>query len=279
MNCISVKNKHSKDRCNLKALVGMQFCGRHSKAKVKHLWDPVDKDLLARKIQSLWRGYVVRNILNLAGPNALKREKSNDYEELTTFVTKDKQYPLEYFEFEENGVNFWFDVKTLYQWSCNEVEPKNPYTKVALTLDTRRRMREIINIRKFRKLPIMVTILFRDQTVESRANQLCQILEENLSGTDFWYGPINPEEFLNMNLIHLQIFLSVILTDLVSWCNLKRSSGTRIRIAWLINDLMIDIVRQDTPVLSTIRCLIFILGRIKNVRPLCFMIWSALHRM
>jgi hypothetical protein len=279
MNCISVKNKKSKERCTAKALVGMEFCGRHCKVKVKDIWNPVDKDVMARKIQTIWRGHAIRRILELAGPNALNRAKSNDYEEITTFVSKDRQYPLDYFEFEENGVNFWFDIKTLYQWACNEETPRNPYTKTELTLDTRRRMRELIAIRKHRKQPIMVTVLFRDQTVESRVNQLCQILEENLSGTDYWYGRISPDEFLHMNLIHLHVFLSVIVSDLITWCNLRRSSNLRIRICWMINNLMHDIISKDDPVLITVRCLIFMLGKIKNAKPLCFIIWSALHRM
>jgi hypothetical protein len=279
MNCVSVKNKQSKERCTAKALVGMQFCGRHCRAKVKQLWQPVDKNAMAKKIQAAWRGYAIFKIITLAGPNALNRLKSNDYEEITTFVSKDKQNPLEYFEFEENGVNFWFDIKSLYQWSCNEETPRNPYTKAELTLDTRRRMRELITIRKCHKQHIMVTILFRDQTVESRANQLCQILEENLSGTDYWYGRISPNEFLQMNIIHLEVFLSVIMSDLITWCNLRRSSSLRVRICWMINDLMHDIITKDDPVLTTIRCLIFMLGRIKNAKPLCFIIWSALHRM
>ena len=279
MSCISVKNKHSKDRCTAKALLGTQYCGRHCRMKVKDIWNPIDKDRCASKIQGVFRGHLIRNILRLAGPNAIKRAKTNDYEEITTFVTKDKQDPLEYFEFEENGVNFWFDIKSIYQWSCNEPLPRNPYTKCPLTLETRRRMRELINLRKIHKQSLMVTVLFRDQTLESRANQLCQILEENLDGTDFWYGAIAPEEFLSMSIIHLEVFLSVLMSDLISWCNLKRSSRIRLRITWLVNDLTHEILKKDDPILITIRALIFILSKLKNARPLCFMIWSAIHRM
>ena len=140
-------------------------------------------------------------------------------------------------------------------------------------------MRELIITKKCHKQPIMVTIAFKDQTAESRVNQLCQMLEENLNGTDYWYGRIRPREFFDMNLIHLHVFLSIIMSDLITWCNLQRSSSLRIRICWLINDLMHDIIEKDEPILSVVRCLIFILGRIKNARPVCFIIWSALHRM
>lgn len=276
--CLSTKNKQTDERCPLKSLIGMHFCGRHAKMKKKRLW--VHKKTSLIRFQSLWRGYNIRRILKLGGKGCLNRKDSNDYDEIVTFASRTNQNPLEYFEFYENGVNFWFDIKSIYQWSCNDSIPRNPYTKNELSIDTRRRMRELINIRKLKKLPIMVTIQFKDQTVESRANQLSQILEETLHGSDFWYGSVAPEEFLRMSIFEIDIFLHMIFQDLAKWAYLRRKSLIRARICFLVHDLLTGLyTSQENHTMRTLRCLIYMLTRIKKVYPLCYIIWSALHRM
>lgn len=283
MKCISTKNKTSTDRCPSNVLKGLRFCGRHAKMKIKRVWRPqVDLTNHAIKIQAWWRGYSLQRLLKLGGPNVLNRKLSNDYDELSTLVSKREVSPLDYFEFEEDGINFWFDIKSIYQWSANNPHPQNPYTKKELSLETRKRMREIINIRKIRKLPLMVTIAFKDQTVESRVNQLCQTLEEHLHKKDFWYGPISPNEFLNLSFFEIELFTTIIFYELVNWSFLKRKSPMRVRICWMIHDLIYKSLREQTtesPMLKTVRCLMFILGRIKNPYPICHIIWTSIHRM
>lgn len=95
------------------------------------------------KVQALIRGWLVRTRLRIAGPGVLCRKNLANTEELVTCESKDREHPMTYFAFEENGKVWWFTFETIWRWARQSHEPVNPYTRVPLSADTRKRLRGI----------------------------------------------------------------------------------------------------------------------------------------
>ena len=127
MKCSATKSRLSKNRCSLKALKGIDFCGKHAKSKSKVIWVPetIESDS-ATRIQKVWRGWMVRHFLDLA-EHSFDRSKFHNEEELVTLEEKEKQHPMNFFSFTENGKQWWFGLDTVFKL-MQEDRPKNPYT-------------------------------------------------------------------------------------------------------------------------------------------------------
>lgn len=140
MRCASVRKKGALDQCPAKALWSHTLCGRHAKCKVPVLWVDAHRPRVAPLVrcQALIRGWLLRTRLRLAGPGVLRRTALANDEDLVTCTAKDRQFPLDYFAFEEAGKVWWFDFESLWQWVVRS--PINPYTRTPLTEDTRRRL-------------------------------------------------------------------------------------------------------------------------------------------
>lgn len=141
--CASVRKKGATDPCQSPAIKGCAFCGRHARTRSPVLWASLHTKTPVVRIQSLVRGWLVRKRLALAGPGVLRRKDLANDEDLFTCESKDRQYPSDYFAFEEAGRVWWFDTKSLWAWMCRSLEPVNPYTKTPIPSEVRRRMREI----------------------------------------------------------------------------------------------------------------------------------------
>jgi len=86
--------------------------------------------------------------LKLAGEGVLNRKDCHNTEELVTMDEKGKLHPLDYFSFREADKLWWFDVRSLYHILKRSPKPENPYTRQALSIETRRRLRDVCRIRK-----------------------------------------------------------------------------------------------------------------------------------
>jgi len=95
------------------------------------------------RAQALVRGWLLRKRVRLAGPGVLSRTNLANDEDLVTCESKDREHPLTYFAFEENGKVWWFSFGTLWRWARQSHDPVNPYTKVPLSQDTRKRLRSM----------------------------------------------------------------------------------------------------------------------------------------
>lgn len=281
ITCASCKNKTSKDRCSNKPLRGLIFCGTHVKVKNPRLWkDENNADSSATLIQKLWRGYSVRNWLTLAGPGVLNRSVCHNEEELVTFDEKKSVSPLDYFAFEEAGKVYWFDVRSLAENGLDKLEPTNPYTRQPLTIDTRRRLRELCVLRKRFSMDII-----HDGSLTKSKGELilggwtciCQILGEN------GFSDMSPMYFTELNRSQLFIFLSILRQDFVAWAAEHTSPLSRRHryVYWIkklqkeyAKDISVD---QYSYIIS--RILISILNDQSDPYSTCFMIMSALHRL
>lgn len=279
--CASCKNKDSNERCTSKPIKGLILCGKHARVKNIRFWtevNNVDKGVVL--IQKVWRSYVIRKWLKLAGPGVLNRSVCHNDEELVTFDDKKEVHPLDYFAFEEAGKVYWFDIRSLLQNSIDKLKPVNPYTREPLSIDTRKRLRKIAILRDHRKMKNL-----HSENPEKTSTymlsitwiSICQIIEEN------GFSDTNPEYFIALNRTQLFIFINIIKQDLIAWAagNVSPQSRRKRYIPWtrwLINEYNTG---ANTNMLSyvTAKYLLAMLNDYPEPYELCFIIMSALYRV
>ena len=186
------------------------MCGRHARMKTPLRWADVhhDKSVRIARIQALIRGWLLRKRLALGGPGVLCRKNLANDEELVTCVEKERQHPLEYFAFEENGKVWWFDFASLWRWSIQTHEPANPYTKVPLSTDTRRRLRAFWGYLQRRdKANLPPENMNYELRVQQRWNVLCQLFIDN------GFIDVHPNTFLNLQSYELRSMLVLLERD------------------------------------------------------------------
>ena len=142
------------------------------------------------RCQARIRGWLIRKRLALAGPGVLCRKDLVNDEDLVTCETKERLHPMDYFAFEEAGKVWWFAFPTLWTWCRQSIVPSNPYTKVALSPDTRRRLREMWAARHRKTQPVPVESLNPLERLRHRWNILTQMFQDN------GFADIHPNEFM-----------------------------------------------------------------------------------
>jgi hypothetical protein len=145
----------------------------------------------------------------MGGPGVLCRKNLANDEELVTCVEKERQNPLEYFAFEENGKVWWFDFASLWRWSIQTHEPANPYTKVPLSTDTRKRLRAFWGyLHRRRRMELPPESPNYTLRLQQRWNVLCQLFVDN------GFVDVHPNNFLNLNKHELHSMVVLLLRDI-----------------------------------------------------------------
>ena len=279
--CASCRNKTSKDRCPNTSLPGIKFCGVHSKLKTHRLWiDVNDVERRTAILSKIWKGYSLRKLLKLAGPGVLQRLKCHNQEEILSFEPIATIAPVDYFGFEENGKIYGFDIRTMFDILNRSMNPINPYTRQPLTLETRRRLRELYAYRYRMKMPIFYDnnkLSGADAVLQNRWLQLCQITEEN------GFFNINPNLFLGLNRTQLYIFLTMISNDMKTWAAEHKDKPSKrfVYVFWIQKILNKYQTTQSSVEFSfyVSSILLTILYTTTEPYPLCFIIMSALYRL
>lgn len=281
IQCLSCKNKTTKDRCPNRALSGIKFCGVHSKIKHPRNWTDVHK--VAEKvtlIAKIWRGWWVRKLIRLAGPGVLNRSLCHNAEEITSFEPITSVDVWDYIGFEETGKVYGFDVRTLFDGFNRTLQPTNPYTRQPLSLDTRRRVRELYGYRFRTRRPLVYEhnkLSGAETILANRWLQLCQIAEEN------GFVGIHPNTFLSLNRTQLNIFLTMVYNDLKTWaCEYKDTASKRFLYVYWIRKILSKYSETPNPqqysfYVSTI--LLTILYNSTEPYTVCFILMSALYRL
>jgi len=267
MYCASFKNKISELRCEKKVVKGTRFCGVHVRSKNPRLWiDPAKLNSAAFKFQALWKGHTIRIMLRMLRCDLKQKEYSND-EDLFTFDAVDI---LDRFEFCENNKYWWFDIRTIHEWSVRNVEPVNPYTKEKLSIDVRKRLHEVVSLRRLRNLK---TFHAESISTEYKFNTVSQLLKEN--NID-----VHPNRFLNLTMFQISSFLYLVDEKLFRWSIKKHSEIRRgFYIVWrqlLIHQfsLPFDVHRKIMA-----NCILFMLLHIKNSSTICSMVASSIREV
>lgn len=182
---------------------GHALCGRHARTRAPVLWASLHTKTPIVRIQALVRGWLVRKRLALAGPGVLRRKVVNNDEDLFTCESKDRQYPLDYFAFEEAGKVYWFDASSLWDWMSRSVEPVNPYTKTPIPSEAKRRFRAIQRIRRFQ-----CGCSDADDLITRRWNLITQVFRDN------GFIDIHPQQFANFGTMEYRTMFVFLERDL-----------------------------------------------------------------
>jgi len=277
MICTATKNKKSADRCSAKALKNLQFCGKHAKAKNPVIWTS-DKSENVIVIQKLWRGYRVRNYFALAGPGVLKRSICNNAEDIVTF---DTIHPMNYFSFSDESKVYCFDFRSIFQMCISKLNPENPYTRQALNIEDRKRLKEMCVLRERRSLPLVHDPLYmtdRDKVFEMRWMMISQMLGEQL------FTDLEPIYLYGLNRVQLWQFTQLLRLSFLTWAKEHNSPKSRrtTYYLWIHSCLR----RQAYEELSAKEvalflggCLLKILKDCKQPYEICFRILAALHSL
>lgn len=275
--CLSCKNQMSDERCTHPCLRTMIVCRQHARVKRPRLWHEVNQAIKQRvvRIQALWRGYALRNQLELAGSGVLKRSGCTNDEDLMTCVSKTRQHPLEYFAFVENGCIYWFDIRSILQWTHTNQHATNPYTRQRLSADTLMRLREITHIRALHKLPMYHNATFVPRTMPGRRDlrwlRVCQVLHEHNIHT------LRHEHFAAMSAQHMELFIGFLREDLRWWAS--KSQGRRRRYCvWLATFRQWSYADDIQMSCDLAGILLAMLMDIKRTAPIADMIVSAYER-
>ncbi len=237
-------------------------------------------DEKVNRIIKVWRGYSVRNQIKLAGPGALSRKRCNNEDELISLDSIAKINPFDYFGFEEAGMIYGFDVRTILTILNENAVPLNPYTRQPFSIETRKRLRSLFGYRLRHKLPIYHENAIpksMNKVLTNRWVQLCQIIEEN------GFFDINPNLFLGMNRTQLYIFLSMILNDMKTWsAEHKTTPSRRFKYCFWIQNVLNKYQHcQGLNEYSFFVSSILLSILYDSVEPytVCFIIMSALYRL
>ena len=272
--CASVKKKGSLDQCTAKALAGHTLCGNHARCKHVTLWAAVNKpkeDSIVR-IQRHVRGWLLRCRLKRCGPGVLCRKNLANDEDLETCEESSKQDPFDYFAFEESGKIWWFDFNTLWRWCLRSQEPTNPYTKVPLSVETRKRLRATWSYQLRHNLPLPAeSVQYLDRFV-GRWNIICQLF------ADHGFGNIHADTFCRLRKAEMLVAYQFLQSDMNVVLNPKTRTH---RFVMARTEIVIRNARTIEPnrfVLIAAHELMKMLLYPKDPYILAFTVLSALYR-
>ncbi len=257
------------------------MCGTHAKVRSPRLWTMVNKiEDKVTLISKIWKGYNVRKQIRLAGPGALNRKLCHNSDELMTLEPLNTVDVFNYFGFEEGGKIYGFDIRTVLDGLHRGTILSNPYTRQLLSMNDRKRLREIYAYRLRHKLETVYdnnSIKNPDLILTNRWTQICQIAEEH------GFFNINPNLFLGLNKTQLYIFLSMIHNDLKTWAAEHKPPHSKrfLYVFWTQNVLKkfssTQSVAEYSFYVSSI--LLSILYDYNDPYTVCFIIMSALYRL
>ena len=191
------------------------MCGIHMRMKNPRMWNVVIPHVnsAATLIQAIWKGYSVRLWIRLAGKGALKRSLCHNEDEMVTGETSKEVSPFNYFSIEEDGKIWWFDQRTMIEWSQKALDITNPFTRTILRTEDATRLRNLMVMRKKRGIPMVHSTdlpVYNDiEARDIRWMRIVQIMNEN-----GLRDVIHPENLIAMSPIEIRIFIFSMVEDL-----------------------------------------------------------------
>jgi hypothetical protein len=215
---------------------------------------------------------LVRKFLTLCGPGVLARKDLANDEDIVTCEEKETQHPHEYFSFTENGKTWWFDFGSLWVWASRSFEPSNPYTKVPLSTETRKRLREVWSYRRRHTLPIPEESMVFQERLVGRWNVICQSFVDN------GFTDVHPREFLRFSKLNFITAFQILHDDLRN--AMRESDPVRAIMLTRCNRMLRIAYSTPAPqyMLQTATMLMLIITEQKEPYLTLFMLMSALYR-
>jgi hypothetical protein len=215
MQCLSCKNKQSTERCTAKCVPKFILCGRHLRMNKPNFWidaNPQYKDSILT-IQRRWRGFWVRNRLQLGGPGILRRKECQNDEDMVTAEEKETIHPYEYFGLKEDGKTWWFEQRTIIQWAHQNEVVTNPYTRTPLQTHDLTRLRNIVGIRVRNQLPLWHTspVIPLQEKQEIRWRRIVQLLRE------CGFEDLTVQHWTSLSFFQIVLFTDILAEELRYW--------------------------------------------------------------
>jgi len=188
-------------------------------------------------------------------------------------------HPGNYFSFDEDGKIFWFDVRSIYAWSLEQLKPTNPYTRQNLSIETRKRLKKVIAIRELKLLPLfhdLRRLMEFKKVFADRWMLIGQYMEENM------FEDTNPNLIFNMSRTQFWLFSYHMYESLLLWANEKPQSRRLMYCVWMKQCWR----RQTLEINGTTNVAFYVGGTLlkilkdcKEPYDICFQIMSARHRL
>jgi len=144
--------------------------------------------------------------------------------------SKDRQYPFEYFGFEEAGKIWWFDFATLWEWSIRSVTPTNPYTKVALDHGDLARLRRLHLHRRRNRMLVPAPSRDLRENIARRWTILSHIFRS------YGFEDAHPEQFANLTHVQLRVVFRIFMDELEAMPKPNRRVIALCSKGWLSNN-------------------------------------------
>ena len=273
--CTAVRRVGSNEPCNVNALRGHTLCGRHARMRNPVLWTNAAITITPPivKIQACVRGWLVRRRLFYAGFGVLHRSGLANDEDIITCSEKDRVHPMEFFSFEENGRFWWFEFGSIWTWCMRNAQPTNPYTKVLLSAETRRRLRTVWGYKRrhHEELPA------ESQVYEERLRHRLNILSQHFG--DYGFVDVDPESFLRFTKADYITLFILLLRDIE--IVIPAADPFRLRIARLCSNRtnIAQAVQNNQFILQSLSLLLHILTLYRDPYVITFSILSAFYRV
>jgi len=273
--CVAVKRKGSVEACDVVAMRGHVLCGRHARMRNPILWSDVNRSSVPPivRIQACVRGWLVRTRLGYAGPGVLSRKNLANDEDIVTCADKARVHPMNFVSFEENGKIWWFEFGSLWTWCMRNRTPINPYTKVPLSSDTRRRLRVVWGYKRRAREPLPTEALAFDERLRHRLNILAQHFG------DYGFDGVSVDSLMDFSRMEYVSLFVLLRRDAESL--LAEKSPFRKRISVLCDHRIqsANSVQTQHYVLQSVSLLLHILSLYRDPYTLTFSVLSAFHRI
>ena len=266
--CLACKNKTSTERCNSAPITGLAYCGTHARSKNPRIWSVVnDIDKRVIQISKVWRGYRIRRLLKLAGPGVLKRSVCHNEEELVLLEDRHSVHPLNYFAFEDGGMVWWFDVRSMIGCLNSALVPTNPYTRQPLGIDARFRLRMLYKYRVNNRLPTVYSPVPKrplHDLIQCQWMRVCQILHEN------GFEDAHPNTFAGIPAaMSLYYFLMLMRAEMTDIARTHPKCSRYRRFASILRREMETFGLTGAPHLQIATALIIMLNDVGDAFPVC----------
>lgn len=273
--CAAVQRRGSTDPCEVMAVRGHTLCGRHARMRNPVIWSDVNQPrvLPVVRIQACVRGWLVRVRLSYAGPGVLRRTALANDEDIITYNDKHRVHPMNFVSFEENGRVWWFEFASLWTWCMRNRDPANPYTKVLLSSDTRKRLRAIWGYKRRKREDTPI----ESHVFEERLEHRLTILTQHFA--DYGFEGVSVRSLMLFPKMHYVSVFGMLRRDVETL--LPEASPFRARISSLCEHRIQSAngISAHSYILQSVSLILHILSMYRDPYVLTFSVLSALHRV
>ncbi len=224
------------------------------------------------KMQAVVRGWLIRRRLVYAGVGVLCRKDLANDEDIISCADKDRVSPMDFFSFEENGKVWWFEFASIWSWCTRNSEPTNPYTKVPLSADARKRLRTIWGYKRRHREETPL----ESQVYEERLRHRLNILTQHFG--DYGFVDVHPENFMRFSKADYITLFILLLRDVENV--IPAADPFRVRVARLFANRtnVAQALQNNQFVLQSLALLLHIVTLYRDPYVITFSILSAFYR-